>query len=263
MKRINIVKWSPLLLIIFSFSTLSQAQVIGNPFKKKDKSDTSQAENSGGILKKITDIAGGSGGQGFSAKEAAAGLKEALSLGVEKGTTKLSLADGFLTDAAVKILMPPEAKKVEESLRRMGLEKQVDEAITSMNRAAEDAAKSATPIFLNAIKSMSIQDAISIVGGQNDAATQYLKGNTSQALTEAFRPVIEKSLGKTGATKYWNSLFNTYNKLSREKINPDLSAYVTEKALSGIFIKIAEEEDNIRKNPTARASELLKKVFSK
>ncbi len=259
----TIIKTAGVVIISLLLSGTTQAQVIGNPFKKKETTDTTQKENSGSILKKISDLSGSSGGQGLSSKEVAAGLKEALSQGVEKGTKSLSSIDGFLADAAVKILMPPEAKKVEESLRRMGLDKQVDNAITSMNRAAEDAAKSAAPIFINAIKGISIQDALGILRGSNDAATQYLKTNTTKALADAFRPVIESSLTKVDATKHWNTLFSTYNKISLKKVNPDLTEYVTEKALTGIFIKIAEEEENIRKNPTARASDLLKKVFSK
>jgi hypothetical protein len=151
---------------------------------------------------------------------------------------------------------------VESTLRSLGLGKQVDQAITSMNRAAEDAAKSAAPIFINAIKGMTIQDAMGILSGKEDAATQYLKTQTSGALTQAFKPVIDTSLGKTDATKYWNTVFTNYNRVASEKINPDLTAYVTEKALSGLFYQIALEEANIRKNPAARTSDILKKVFA-
>jgi hypothetical protein len=157
--------------------------------------------------------------------------------------------------------MPEEAKKVEKTLRGMGMGKQVDNAILSMNRAAEDASKSAAPIFINAIKNMSIQDALGILQGNDIAATSYLKEKTTLALTEAFRPVIEKSLEKVDATKYWNTLFTTYNKFSSDKVNTDLVAYVTERGLAGIFYKVGEEEKQIRKDPLARTTDILKKVF--
>ena len=200
---------------------------------------------------------------GLSSDDIASGLKEALEVGATKGTAKLSGVDGFFKDAAIKILMPPEAVKVEEKLRGLGLGSQVDDAILTMNRAAEDAAKSATPIFVNAIKTMSIQDAMGILKGGDFAATDYLKSKTTSQLTEAFRPVIETSLQKVDATKYWNTLFTTYNRFTINKINPDLTAYVTEKALSGIFHQVGLEEQQIRKDPLARTSDLLKKVFSK
>ena len=184
-----------------------------------------------------------------------------MQVGTNKGAAKLSAVDGFFKDAAIKILMPDEAKKAEKTLRNMGLGKQVDDAILSMNRAAEDAAKSAAPIFVNAIKGMSFQDALSILRGADTAATGYLKSKTTASLTEALRPVIENSLKKVNATKYWNTVFTTYNKFTLQKVNPDLAAYVTEKALVGIFYQIAQEEKNIRKDPLARTSDLLKKVF--
>ena len=158
--------------------------------------------------------------------------------------------------------MPEEAKKAEKKLRSLGMGKLVDDAILAMNRAAEDAAKDAAPIFINAIKGMSIQDAVGILKGGDFAATNYLKEKTTVALTEAFRPVIENSLKKVDATKYWNTVFTTYNKFSLEKIDPELSAYVTEKALAGIFYQVSLEEQKIRKDPLARTSDILKKVFS-
>jgi len=212
----------------------------------------------------ITDILGSkSGTGGLTSDEIVAGLKEALSVGAQNGSNKLSAVDGFFKDAAIKILMPPEAKKVESKLRAVGLGGQVDKAILAMNRAAEDAAKSAAPIFINAIKQMSIQDAVGILRGNDTAATHYLKGKTTQQLTEAFRPVIEESLKKVDATKYWNTVFTTYNRFSAEKINPDLAAYVTEKGLAGIFYQVGLEEQQIRKDPVARTTDLLKKVFAK
>lgn len=199
---------------------------------------------------------------GLSNEEIISGLKEALQVGAERGTSKLSAVDGFFKDAAIKILMPAEAQKAEKTLRNMGFGQQVDNAILSMNRAAEDAAKSAAPIFINAVKGMSITDALGILKGGDFAATNYLKGKTTTSLTEAFRPVIENSLKKVNATKYWNTVFSTYNKFSADQVNPDLSAYVTEKALAGIFIQLGQEEQKIRKDPLARTTDILKKVFS-
>ena len=139
--------------------------------------------------------------------------------------------------------------------------KMVDNAVLSMNRAAEDASKSATPIFIDAIKKMSFTDALNILKGTDTAATGYLRKTTSNPLTDAFRPVIEASLAKTDATKYWKDVFSVYNKFSNEPVNTDLNAYVTEKALYGIFFYVAEEEKKIRKDPAARATDILKKVF--
>lgn len=200
--------------------------------------------------------------QGLSNDEIVQGLKEALSVGANNAGKQLSSVDGFFKDAAIKILMPPEAQKAEKKLRSLGMGKLVDDAILSMNRAAEDAAKSAAPIFINAVKQMSIQDAVGILRGNDFAATNYLKDKTTSPLTEAFRPVIENSLKKVDATKYWNTVFTTYNKVSADKVNPDLSAYVTEKSLAGIFLQVGLEEQKIRKDPMARTTDILKKVFS-
>lgn len=235
--------------IILLTSSVAHAQLLKKVLG--DKKDSS------GVLSNIL----GKGSGSLSTDEIAAGLKEALSVGAEKAGKTLSSVDGYFANAAIKILMPDEARQVEKKLRSIRLGRQVDQAVLSMNRAAEDAAKSAAPIFVNAIKQMSIQDAVGILKGGDHAATDYLKTKTTAALTDSFRPVIEKSLEKVDATKYWNTIFSTYNKFSAEKINPDLSAYVTEKALSGIFFQVAQEEQEIRKDPLARTTDLLKKVF--
>ena len=203
------------------------------------------------------------GGAGITNNEAVAGLKEALKIGTQNASGRLSNVNGYFGNQLIKILMPPEAKKVETTLRSVGMDSHVDKAILAMNRAAEDAASKAVPIFVNAITSMSVQDGISIVKGGNGAATNYLKSRTTAELTNAFRPVIQNSLNKVNATKYWTDVFTIYNKLptTRSKVNPDLTAYVTERALNGLFITIADEENKIRNNPTARVTDLLKKVF--
>ncbi len=191
------------------------------------------------------------------------GLKEALRIGAQNAGGKLSATDGFLGNALIKIVMPPEAKQVESTLRQMGMGSIADKAIVAMNRAAEDAAKQAAPIFINAITSMSINDGVNILTGGNNAATNYLKSRTTQALANAFRPVIERSLSKVNATQLWNSVFSTYNSLPlvQNKINPDLTAYVTERALNGLFVTIAQEEQKIRTNPAAQVTNLLQRVF--
>lgn len=198
-----------------------------------------------------------------SISEVAAGLKEALNVGAQNSAGKLSAVDGFFKDQAIKILLPPEAQKVEKTLRSLGFNKLVDEAILSINRGAEDACKTAAPIFGNAIKQMTIQDAIGILRGSDSAATVYLKNKTTVELTNAFKPVIQESLNKVGATKYWTDVFSTYNSLPTtfKKVNPDLSSYVTERALGGLFHYVALEEQKIRKDPVARVTDLLKKVF--
>lgn len=189
------------------------------------------------------------------------GLKQALTIGTQNGTNKLSNLDGFFADAAVKILMPDEAKKVESTLRSVGLGSVVDKAILSMNRAAEQAATGATDIFVDAIKQMTIQDAIGILKGGDFAATNYFKDKTTIALANKFRPTIESALGKTNATKYWKDVFTAYNTFSTKDINTDLTTYVTGKAIDGIFYQVGLEEQKIRKDPVARVTDLLKKVF--
>lgn len=199
---------------------------------------------------------------GNNSSDIASGLKEALNKGVETGTTKLSAVDGFFKDAAVKILLPPEAQKIEKTLRSAGLGNQVDQAILTMNRAAEDAAKSAAPIFLDAVKKMTITDAVSILKGNDSAATTYLKANTTSALTTVFRPVVDSSLARVDATKYWKTITTTYNQMPFvKKVETDLTSYVTGKALQGLFHQIALQEKDIRINPLARTTDLLKKVF--
>ena len=220
---------------------------------------TAHSQGLNGLLNKAKQAVTGSG---LSAADISAGLKEALTNGTNKGTAILSKVDGFFGNAAVKILLPPEAQKVESTLRSMGLGKQVDDAILSMNRAAEDACKSAAPIFVNAIKQMSFEDAANILRGSDTAATGYLRGKTTADLTTAFSPVIKQSLEKVDATKYWNTLITTYNKIPfQKKVNPDLAAYVTDKSLNGVFYQIALQEKSIRLDPAARTSDILKKVF--
>jgi hypothetical protein len=214
------------------------------------------------ILSGIKKTISGGSGSSLSSDDIVAGLKQALSLGAQKSADRLSVVNGFLDDKAVEILMPPQAQKVEKTLRNMGMGKLVDDAITSMNHAAEDASKSAAPIFINAIKNMTVTDGVNILKGTDTAATAYLRKSATPQLTKAYTPVIDSALQKTGATKYWKDVFDTYNKIPLvSKVNPDLSSYVTQKAIDGIFYYVAQEEIKIRKDPAAQVTDLLKKVF--
>lgn len=225
-----------LLLTATSFSGCAEMQQIGNQLP--------------GILNQgNVDIAGG--------------LKEALNNGIEKQVVKLTAVDGFYKNEAVKILMPEELKKVDQALRRIGLSSLADEGQKMLNRAAEDAVKEATPIFVSAIKGMSFTDAKTILLGNESAATSYLQNSTTTALYGKFNPVIKNSFAKVGADKVWANIISKYNALPLvKKVNPDLTDYTTTKALEGVFKMVAVEEKNIRTNINARSSDLLKKVFA-
>ena len=198
----------------------------------------------------------------LTSDEVGGGLKEALVKGIGKGVVKASATDGYFGNALLKIPFPKDAKKVENTLRDIGLGKEVDKFVKSLNRGAEDAAKSAKPIFVKAITSMTIQDAFGILKGEKNAATQYLRRTTESDLVKAFTPIIDESLKKVNATKYYGELITRYNKIPLvEKMNPDLTSYATQKAIDGLFVLVEEEEANIRANPIARTTELLKKVF--
>lgn len=203
-----------------------------------------------------------SGSKGLTEKDAADGIKEALINGTGESVKLVSIADGYWGNPEIKIPFPPEAKEMESRLRAIGLGKKVDEFNISINRAAEKAAIEAKTIFIAAIKGLTVKDAINIVRGANDAATVYLKNTTSPELKIKFQPIIKTSLDNVNATKYWSDLITAYNKIPLvKKMNPNLSEYVTGKAINGLFIMIAREELKIRKDPMARTSELLKKVF--
>ena len=198
----------------------------------------------------------------FSEEEAANALKATLNKGMEKGVSVLSVKDGYFANPKVKIPFPKNATKVADKLKQLGMQKKVDEVILSVNRAAEDAAISAKPIFIDAIKKMSIKDAFGIVKGNKTAGTDYLNRNTNSALVNAFKPIIKNSLAKVNATKHWENIMTTYNKIPFvEKVNPELETYVTEKTISGLFFMLAQQEIAIRENPKERTSTLLKKVF--
>lgn len=175
---------------------------------------------------------------------------------------QLAKTDGYFKDPEIKIPLPDEAKEVESTLRKIGQGEKVDEAIEAVNRAAEDAVIEAKDIFITAIKNLTITDALDILNGDERAATSYLDQSTRDQLIEKFKPIIKSSLDKVDATKYWNTVFSSYNKLPFvSKVNPELDEYVTNKAIDGLFIQIAKEELEIRQNPSARVTELLRNVF--
>jgi len=214
------------------------------------------------LLKKVTDQLSGVTST-TSGVDIAAGLKEALNNGITKQVTKLTATDGFYKNDLVKIVLPDELKKVDKTLRKMGMGKLADSGIKSLNRAAEDAVKEATPIFVSAIKNMSFSDAKSIIMGKETAATDYLKGTTSKALYAKFSPVVQQSIGKVGADKIWATIIKKYNTLPLvSKVNPDITDYVTNKSMDGVFTMISVEEKDIRTNLQSRTSDLLKKVFA-
>jgi len=203
-----------------------------------------------------------SGSKDFTEKDAADAIKEALENGTNQSVKLVSVADGYWGNPEIKIPFPPEAKEMESKLRAIGMGKKVDEFNVSMNRAAEKAGSEAKPIFIATVKGMTVKDAINIVKGENNAATMYLKNTTSPELNQKFQPIIKSALDNVSATKYWSDLITAYNKIPLvKKMNPDLTSYVTGKAIDGLFIMIAKEEVKIRKDPMARTSELLKKVF--
>ena len=201
--------------------------------------------------------------QGIGGLDIAGGLKEALNNGISKQVTKLTTTDGFFRNEAVKILLPDELRKVDTGLRRIGLSSLADEGLKVLNRAAEDAVKEATPIFVDAVRNMTFNDARTILMGNQSSATTYLQNSTTTALYGKFNPVIKNSFTKVGADRVWNNIITKYNSIPLvNKVNPDLTDYVTNQALNGVFKMVAVEEKNIRTDLSARTSLLLQRVFA-
>ncbi|MCO6500092.1 MAG: DUF4197 domain-containing protein [Vicingus serpentipes] len=209
-------------------------------------------------VNKVTDT----GPAPLSNSEVISGLKEALTVGTNNSTSLTSQLDGFYKNPEIFIPFPPEALKVKEKVEALGMQKQVDEFVMTLNRAAETASKEAAPIFINAITSMSIADGFAILKGNDNAATQYLKDKTSAQLKIKFNPIVKDAISKVNVTKYWNPIITTYNKVPFvDKQNPDLEDYITTKAMEGLFLMIEKEEQKIRKDPLARVTDILKRVF--
>ena len=221
---------------------------------------TSQAQFSkklGNVLDQLKKPSGA-----LSEGDIVSGLKEALNIVISNGSAEASKVDGFFKNDLIKIVVPPEAQKVATTLRKMGMGAQVDKFTLSLNRAAEDAAKKSKPIFVKAITSMTIPDALSILKGQDDAATQYLKKTTNDELFNTFFPVVDSTLNLNKATQYYTELVTIYNEIPLvKKVNPDLKKYATQKTIDGLYILIAQEEKKIRVDPVARVSDILKRVF--
>jgi hypothetical protein len=248
MKKILILLIAPIL-----FSTCSIAQIDMKKVKKT-------AEKK---IKTVTTTLPGSGA--LTNDEIVQGLKEALSVGSKNASDNASKTDAFYKNMRIFIPFPPEANAAAQKLRALGFGAKVDEFIKTLNRAAETAAKDAAPIFVDAVRTMSITDALGILKGHDSSATSYLKKSTNAQLHAQFKPVVQAALNKVDATKYWKDIINTYNKIPtvKKKLNPDLAAYATGKAIDGLFLLVADEEAKIRKDPAARVSDLLKKVFGK
>jgi len=203
------------------------------------------------------------GGGVLSNADIAAGLRQALNFGIEKQVSKLTQTDGFFKNELVKILLPDELKKVDKALRDIGLSSLADDGLKVLNRAAEDAVKEATPIFVDAVKGITFTDAKNILIGNDDAATQYLTTKTQTALYAKFNPVIKNSFSKVGADKIWSNLITKYNNIPfTADVNPDLTDYVTNEALKGVYTMIAVEEKDIRTKLSSRTTDLLRKVFA-
>lgn len=200
---------------------------------------------------------------GLSDQMIGSGLKQALDFGIDKQVKKLTSKDGFYKNQLVKIALPAELQKVDKTLRSIGLGKLADEGVKALNRAAEDAVKEATPIFINAVKEITFNDVKTILLGTDNAATQYLEGRTTAALYDKFNPVIKNSFGKVGADQIWNNLITKYNAIPlTADVNPDLTDYVTQQALQGVYKMIAVEEKQIRTKSQSRTTDLLKRVFA-
>jgi len=226
-----------ILILVFNLTACAELQQVVN-----------QLPQSGGVL---------------SNADIASGLRQALDLGIDKQVSKLTAKDGFFKNELVKILLPDELKKIDKGLRDIGLSNLADEGLKVLNRAAEDAVKEATPIFVNAVKDITFADAKNILLGNNDAATQYLTGKTQTALYNKFKPVINSSFAKVGADQIWSNLITKYNAIPfTNNVNPDLTDYVTGEALKGVYTMIAVEEKEIRTKLSSRTTDLLRKVFA-
>ena len=240
------IRLSSTILLVLVFATVISAQININNVIKTVTNTATTTKNTGSL----------------SNADITAGLKEALTIGSNNAGASAAKLDGFYKNTAIKIPYPAETKNMMSTLKNLGMQQQVDAFEKQLNRAAEDAAKKAAPIFVNAVKNLTIQDGLSILQGKNDEATQYLKKNTTTLLKVEFQPIITASLNKMEITKYWKPLFTRYNKVPLvNKVNPDLNEYVTQKAMDGLFVLVAQEELKIRKDPSARVSDILKKVF--
>ncbi|MFY9309658.1 MAG: DUF4197 domain-containing protein [Bacteroidia bacterium] len=228
----------------------------------------SQGQTLQNIVNQVTNGISGSSGSGSGTKplsndEVIRGLKDALTVGTNNSTGIASKLDGYYKNPKLFIPFPPEAKEVKQKMDALGMKSQTDKFVMTLNRAAEEAAKNAAPVFINAVKGMTITDGFTILKGGDNAATMYLKEKTTGELRSKFTPIVKAALDKVEVTKYWKPIITKYNKIPLvKKQNPDLTAYVTDRAIAGLFVLLAEEELKIRKDPSARVTEILQRVFS-
>lgn len=248
--------------LLFSVSTNAQIlDVIKSTVKDQLKKPTTTTSTTKTNSTTSTGTASAINLGSLTSTQISSGLKEALSLGVNEGVKKLGVTDGFLKNEAVKILMPEKLRKIDTTLRSLGMGSLADQGVKLLNRAAEDAVTEAAPIFTKAITSMTITDAKNILLGSDNAATTYLQTKTQTQLFTAFQPKVKASLGKVGADKVWTNLISKYNTLTGQAVSTDLNEYVTNEAINGVFKMVAEKESGIRNNSVMRTTSLLQKVF--
>lgn len=249
-----------LFVTLLSLGLLSaQAQSVGDMWNKA-KDEVKKDEQK--VKDEVEKVKDGGGVKAPTNDEIIQGLKEALNHGTNNSTAAVSKADGYLKNPRLFIPWPQEAVDMKNKLVKLGMQKKVDEFETSLNRAAEEAAKTAAPVFLSAIKNMTVSDGMAILKGADTSATHYLKNATSTELYTQYKPIVKDAINKVKVTQYWDPLVKKYNKLPGvKKQNPDLEDYVTKKAMAGLFLLVSDEEAKIRKDPAARVNDILKKVF--
>jgi RNA binding exosome subunit len=217
-----------------------------------------------GLLDDVMKTLGGPGRGGPDDSTIISGLKEALSIGTDNAVKNVSQVDGYFGNQAIKILMPEKIQKVADILKNIGYQKQVDDFVFSMNRAAEKAAPQAASIFVGAIKEMTFEDARKILNGGDTAATDFFKSKTHDKIYSAFKPIISSSMDEVGVTHSYKEMIGKYETLPfMSTTSIDLDHYVTTKAMDGLFYMVGQEEKKIRTNPAARVTDLLKTVFGK
>jgi hypothetical protein len=244
-----------LLIALFSFSVANSQTLAEKLKRKKDSLEKVAKEKANAVISGTT-------APKLTNEEVIQGLREALTVGTNSASSLASKADGYLKNPRLFIPWPEEAQDMKAKLLKMGMKKKIDDFETSLNRAAEEAAKNAAPVFIDAIKNMSLADGFAILRSNDTAATNYLRKTTYSPLETQFLPIVKEAINKVKVTSYWKPLATTYNKLPGvKKQNPDLDKYVTNKAINGLMILIADEEVKIRKDPMARVNDILKKVF--
>jgi hypothetical protein len=261
----NIIPTIALVIMTITACTsqsLQQRAAAAKAAAAKSSTSKSASSNAAAVKAAAEKALGGKTTNPLTNDEVIRGLKDALTVGTNNSSGTASKLDGFYKNPKLFIPFPQEAKDVKDKIDALGMKSQTDKFVMTLNRAAEEAAKNAAPVFINAVKGMSIGDGFGILKGADNAATTYLKDKTSAELKQKFAPIVKDAIDKVEVTKYWNPIITKYNMIPLvQKQNPDLTAYVTEKAMAGLFLLIADEELKIRKDPAARVSDILKRVF--